>query len=164
MSKNRLLQIVLGGFSLLIITAVILTWVNLAESDDIDAVTFSLEDGKTEILTFENLSLIPGDECVYKVQLKGDNPKAYNVNFDFKEHFDMDLKQFARVKMVADGVEFYDGLLAEAIDKDDINLHIGFDMEDDVRLEITYYLPIDVGNEAKNASAVFDLRITATNE
>ena len=30
--------------------------------------------------------------------------------------------------------------------------------------EIVYYLPIDVGNEAKNAVAVFELHLTAYNE
>jgi hypothetical protein len=29
---------------------------------------------------------------------------------------------------------------------------------------MVYYLPVDIGNEAKNAEAVFELLLTASNE
>ena len=31
-------------------------------------------------------------------------------------------------------------------------------------LKVIYYLPLDVGNEAKNAEAIFELQLTASNE
>ena len=31
-------------------------------------------------------------------------------------------------------------------------------------MKIVYYMPIEIGNEAKNAEAIFDLLLTATNE
>ena len=165
MSHNRFNQIVLASTSLLIIFAVILLWINLASTDDFDVTdTVVVEDGETKILKFENLSLIPGEQCEYAISLKGDHPKAYDVTFDFEELFDLSLKNFAYVKILADGELLLDELLADAFKNDIIKLHVDFEQEDDVDLLITYYLPVEVGNEAKNAEAVFDLRISASNE
>ena len=165
MSHNRFNQIVLASTSLLIIFAVILLWINLASTDDFDVTdTVVVEDGETKILKFENLSLIPGEQCEYAISLKGDHPKAYDVTFDFEELFDLSLKNFAYVKILADGELLLDELLADAFKNDSIKLHVDFEQEDDVDLLITYYLPVEVGNEAKNAEAVFDLRISASNE
>ena len=165
MSHNRFNQIVLASTSLLIIFAVILLWINLASTDDFDVTdTVVVEDGETKILKFENLSLIPGEQCEYAISLKGDHPKAYDVTFDFEELFDLSLKNFAYVKILADGELLLDELLADAFKNDSIKLHVDFGQEDEVDLLITYYLPVEVGNEAKNAEAVFDLRISASNE
>ena len=165
MSHNRFNQIVLASTSLLIIFAVVLLWINLASTDDIDVTdTVVVEDGETKILKFENLSLVPGEQCEYTVFLEGDNPKAYDVTLDFEELFDLSLKNFAYVRILADGKLLLDELLADAFKNDSIKLHVDFGQDEDVELKITYYLPIEVGNEAKNAEAIFDLRISASNE
>ena len=39
-----------------------------------------------------------------------------------------------------------------------------FGEDKNTEFQIVYYLPIDVGNEAKNAEALFGLMLTASNE
>ena len=74
------------------------------------------------------------------------------------------LKKYARVKIVADGEVISDELLADAFEKEKIVLPVDFDDKKNTELKIVYYLPLDVGNEAKNAEAVFELLLTASNE
>ena len=45
-----------------------------------------------------------------------------------------------------------------------IVIPVDFNTSINTELTIVYYLPLDVGNEAKKAEAVFELRLTASNE
>ena len=47
---------------------------------------------------------------------------------------------------------------------ENINLPVDFSEGKNTELKITYYLPIDIGNEAKNAEAIFELRFESSNE
>ena len=53
---------------------------------------------------------------------------------------------------------------SHAFEKEKIVLPVDFDEGENTELKIVYYLPLDVGNEAKNAEAVFELLLTASNE
>ena len=68
------------------------------------------------------------------------------------------------MKIVANGEVISDELLADAFEKEKIVLPVDFDEGENTELKIVYYLPLDVGNEAKNAEAVFELLLTASNE
>ena len=43
-----------------------------------------------------------------------------------------------------------------------ITLSVDFAAEKNAELKIVYYLPLDVGNEAKNAEGMFELQFTAS--
>ncbi len=123
-----------------------------------------LEDGKTELLAFENLSLVPGEKCEYIVKLEKSGADKYDLNLDFVEIEEKTLKNYARVKIIANDEVIRDELLAEVFENEDIVLPIDFKENKNTELTIVYYLPIDVGNEAKNAEAIFELLLTASNE
>ena len=55
-------------------------------------------------------------------------------------------------------------MLATAFEGEGIDLHVDLTRAKHQELIITYYMPLEVGNEAQNAEAIFDLLITATNE
>jgi ribonuclease-3 len=55
-------------------------------------------------------------------------------------------------------------LLADAFESDAIVLPVDFSQNRNTELTVTYYMPSEVGNEAENAEAIFDLRIVASNE
>ena len=132
--------------------------------DERNNIEVYLYDGKTQVIEFESLSLVPGDECGYRVVLKDEHDDQYKLELDFRQGEESTLQNFARVKFVSSGVVIYDDLLANAIENDDMVLNVDFEKNKNTVIDIIYYLPIETGNEAKNAVAVFELYLEASNE
>ena len=164
MPKSKLMRIILIAGSVLIIVGVSLMGWMLATEDERGVIEVKLEDGKTESLAFEDLTLVPGEECEYTIQLKKTSASKYYLELDFVETEEKTLKNYARVKIVANGEVISDELLANAFEKEKIVLPVDFEEEKNTELKVVYYLPLDVGNEAKNAEAIFELLLTASNE
>ena len=164
MPKSKLMRIILITGSLLIIIGVsLMTWM-LATEDDRTVIRVSLDDGESKPIKFDALSLVPGDECEYSVKLVEGGSDEYDLKFDFVETGDGALKNYARVKIIVQGNVVYDDLLANSLENENISLPVDFDEDKNTEFQIVYYLPIDVGNEAKNAEALFGLLLTASNE
>ena len=68
------------------------------------------------------------------------------------------------MKIVSNGETVYDELLATAFEDEILVLPVDFNEGINTELKIVYYLPLEVGNEAKNAEAVFEVLLTASNE
>jgi len=165
MPKSKLMRIFLIAGSVLIIVGVSLTGWMLATEDERDVIEVELEDGKTETLAFDDLTLVPGEECEYIINLEKTSASKYDLELDFVDtDEEKTLKNYARVKVFANGEVVSDDLLADAFEKEKIILSVDFDEGKNTELKIVYYLPLDVGNEAKNAEAVFELLLTASNE
>ncbi len=164
MPKSRLMRIILIVGSILIIVGVsLMTWM-LATEEDRDAISVQLDNGKTQSVKFENLSLVPGQECEYTIKLEKVSMDECDLSLDFVETKEGSLKNFARVKILSNGDTVCDKLLADILEGEDIILPVDFSEDKNTELQILYYLPIEVGNEAKKAEAVFELRLTASNE
>ena len=164
MSKSWVKRIILIAASVLILIGVsLMTWMLVTE-DDRNNIEVRLSDGETEKLKFESLSLVPGEQCEYNIILKSDNAKKYDLSLDFVETEEKTLKDFARVKILSGSEVVYDELLKTAFEDESIVLPVDFTKEKNSELNIVYYLPIEVGNEAKNAEAKFELMLTASNE
>ena len=165
MPKSKLMRIILVAGSVLIIVGVSLMGWMLATEDERGVIEVKLEDGKTESLAFEDLTLVPGEECEYVIQLEKTSASKYELELDFVDtDEDKTLKDYARVKILANGEVVCDELLADAFENEKIVLPVDFDEGKNTELKVVYYLPIDVGNEAKRAEAVFELLLTASNE
>lgn len=165
MTRSIFLRIVLIVSSALTIIGVLLmNWV-LETSDDRDVIKIYLNnDEVVEVVKFESLALIPGDSCEYVVVLSSENSKIYDLNLSFVEIEDKPLKNFAYVKIISGEEVLCDELLATTFEGEGIDLLVDFNEGKNTIIKIVYYLPIDVGNEAKNAEAKFELRLTAKNE
>ena len=168
MSKSTILRIVLIAGSVLIIVGVaLMTWM-LATEEERNVIQINIsdmsDDGATKTIEFESLGLVPGEECEYTLKLKSDNSKKYDLYLDFVEVEEKTLKEFARVRIVSNGEIVCDELLADAFLMEPLVLPVDFTENRNTEMRIVYYLPIEIGNEAKNAEAVFDLILTATNE
>lgn len=111
---------------------------------------------------FERLGLSPGEKCGYTVRLGSDTRTAYTVTLEFR---DLDptltLKQFAFVRVETEGDVICDGMLSDVFSAGEYILTV--DLSDGARhdIAVTYYMPEEVGNEAQNAEASFELLITA---
>lgn len=164
MTKSNLMQIILVIACALIIVGVVLVSIDMATPDDENVIDIKLENGETETVKFDNLALIPGDFCEYRINLKRDGAARYDLKLDFVELEDKSLKNFARVKIMSGDNVLYDELLATAFLNDDLVLPVDFKENINTDLTVVYYLPEEVGNEAKNTEAVFELLFTASNE
>ena len=165
MTRSIFLRIVLIVSSALIIIGVLLmNWV-LETSDDRDVIKIYLNnDEVAEVVEFESLALLPGDSCEYVVVLSSENSKIYDLNLSFVEIEEKTLKNFAYVKIISGEEVLCDELLATTFEGEGIDLLVDFNDGKNTIIKIVYYMPIEVGNEAKNAEAKFELRLTAKNE
>ena len=160
----RIILIVASIFILVSVT--LLSWVNTYEDDLVhNNIEIDISSGKTKTVHFDSFDLVPGDSCEYGIILKNDNANIYNLTLDFVD-FKQDgtLKDFMRVKILSGETVLYDELLADVFKSESIIVPVDFKENKNTKLKIVYYLPIEVGNEAKNAEASFELRLTASNE
>lgn len=164
MTRSLFMRIVLIVSSALIIVGCSLMGWMMATEDERNAMEVKLSDGATETIEFEALGLIPGEQCEYTVVLKSDNADKYDLTLDFVETEEKTLKNFAKVKILAGDTVVCDELLANVFEGEDIVLSVDFESKENTELTIVYYMPIEVGNEAKNAEACFNLVLTASNE
>lgn len=161
-SKGRLMRVILIVGSALILVGVMLMGWMLKHKDAQNMIDVLLVDGKTKVVEFESLTLVPGEECEYTVRLRKSDIDKYKLKLDFVELEEKMLKNFARVKILANGEIVYDELLATTFENHGTVLSVDFAEGKNTELRIVYYLPIDVGNEAKNAEAIFELLLTAS--
>ena len=164
MIRNTLVRILLVIGSLLLVIGVILMAWSMWLKPDPNVIKVSLTDGETRPIKFEGLGLVPGQSCEYTIKLNADIEGTCDLTFDFDETEEKTLKHYARVKIVANETTLYDELLATAFESEGIVIPVDFDKKSNTELTVVYYMPIEVGNEAKNAAAVFELKLTATNE
>ena len=164
MLKSNLMRvIIIAGSLLIIVGASVMGFAMVAEEENNNIEVSLLEEG-TESLKFEVGGLVPGDQCEYDIVLKAENTPEYDLKFDFIEIEEGTLKNYARVKICSEDKELYDGLLSDAIENVEFVLHVDFKKGENTKFKIVYYLPLEVGNEAKNAEALFELKLEASNE
>lgn len=164
MPKRSFMRIILVISSILTIVGLSLMLQDMTSSDEVDEIEVRVDQNMVESLEFQDLALIPGESCEYTVKLKGTATKRYMLYLDFVENGDQSLKDFAYVKMISGDEVIYDKLLADAFADDDIAFEVDFSEYRNTALTIVYYMPMDVGNEAKNAEAFFNLEISAEYE
>jgi hypothetical protein len=164
MQKNKLMQVAILIGSVLIIIGISLMLWSILTNDERNAIKISLDIGDSKPIKFEALSLIPGDECEYSVKLQRSRAERFDLSLDFVEIGDGALKDYARVKIIAKDDVVYDELLANTLGNKRILFSVDFGEDKNTEFRIVYYLPLDVGNEVKNAEAQFELVLTASNE
>ncbi|MBQ7378962.1 MAG: hypothetical protein IJW70_04690 [Clostridia bacterium] len=156
--------LLIGGSVLTLIGVALMILTGATGVGEDDEIVVDLASESTQVIEFENLCLIPGESCEYTITLKGEHADRYELLFDFVELEEGTLKNFARVKIQSGDKVLYDELLAAAFEQEHLALPVDFDRKQNTELTIIYYLPIEVGNEAKNAGAVFELHVKASNE
>ena len=165
MTRGQFMRLVLISASSLIIVGVIIMAIVLSLEGAEDVIKVDIDSKEAQVVEFESLSLIPGESCEYVIKLDGDRSSQYDVTLDF---VDLDkektLKNFARVRVESGEEIICDKLLVDAIEKEDVTVPVDLKKKKNSELKIVYYLPLDVGNEAKNAEAEFELHIMASNE
>lgn len=163
MTKSKFMRIVLIATSVLILIGVALMAWMLATQDERNYIKVDLDED-VEPIVFEDLCLIPGQQSVYILRLNSGSARSCNLSLDFVELEEKNLKDFAYIRIESNGQVLYDQRMCTAFEDGDISLPVDFTDTSAAEFTITYYLPIEVGNEAQNAEAFFELLITASNE
>lgn len=146
--------------SILMIVGVVILGVVLDNNRKANLISVDVESDEPQLVKFERMGLVPGESCEYTIRFKGE--EDLNLILDFVEsEEEQSLKYFAFVKIIADDTVIIDELLADAFEHEEIELSVNFNEKRNTEISIIYYLPIEVGNEAKNAEADFDLVIRA---
>jgi len=163
-TKRKFMQVLLLVSSAMVLIGVILSILAHMYAAGRRVINVDLSDEIDSVIEFKDLALIPGEECKYTVKLAGEAGVRYGVELAFSEKGDSPLKQYAYARLEFDGEVIYEELMSELLDEDGTRLSLDLETGKDSIVEVTYYLPEEVGNEAQNAEAVFELRITANNK
>lgn len=164
MNKRILMRILVSIGSVLIIVGVsFMTWMLVTEEER-NVIRVQIDRGDSKPIKFEALTLLPGGESEYSVKLVKGGAAKFDLKLDFVESGEGTLKNYARVKIIVQDKVIYDELLANTLENESILLPVDFREHKNTEFQVVYYLPIDVGNEAKNAEALFGLMLTASNE
>lgn len=163
MTKSLVTSIIMIAVCVLILAGSCLMGYFVANPDR-GAETIQVDLGKGGDVVFENLALLPGEKAEYEIELKGEVEALCDVTLEFKEKGNNTLKNFVYAKIEYNGEVIAEKLLAEFFDDDEIKFETNLRGGKVNYIKITYYMPIEVDNEAENAEADFVLRITAANE
>ena len=166
MKKRIFMWIVMTVSSVITIVGIVLMANMMATEEERNAINVYINESTEKTLEFKDLCLLPGESCEYTIKLSGERSKQYDLSLAFTDvDEEKTLKDFVRVRIEAGDETVCDELLADAFKGEDIVLSVDFENGKNTEILIVYYLPIDVGNEAKNAEAFFELKLTAkTNE
>ena len=161
--RNNLMRGLLLFGSVLILVGVFLTWFLLATEEDSSVIKIRLDSDGAHTVEFDHLGLIPGWETRYSVEFLESRVDRYSLHVDFvPKDGGGELSNYARVKILSGETEVYDELLADAFRHPSLILPVDFGTGANTSLTVVYYLPEDVGNEAKLAEAFFEVRFSAT--
>ena len=126
---------------------------------------FSIEvDGQEDMLEFESVGLIPGGEASYTVELEGKLDFASTLNLRFVADEDQPLADFVYAKVYIDGNLQCDELLSALLQRSKTVIYCPLSRGETREVKITYYMPIDVGDDAKRTEASFLLYISMSED
>ena len=150
---------------LLVVGIILLTYALKTPSSGNDAIYVDFSDKEEDVISFDSLALVPGDSCTYTVYLRTGFTDTYNVTLAFVAGETTTLGKDVCARVAAeDGTVLCDAPLATLFTIEAFDFSCELADGKDYALTVTYYMSEDVGNEAKNAEVIFDLKVTASNE
>lgn len=164
MTKNLLTRIALIACSVLILTGASLSAYFLISADQKQIVKVEIEDSSVEngvLVPFEKLGLAPGENCGYTLVVDVKDTSQYDLTLAFYEKADGALADYARVRIEVNKEVLRDQLLSELFEDNVLTLHVDLRGKKRERVKITYYLPAEIGNEAQETEAFFELLVSA---
>lgn len=162
-TKKKATDIALIVMCVMALVGVALTAYFLSAAKNV--IKVEIEPDKTQAVEFEHLGLHPGESCEYILRLSSEYSEEYRLELKFKDRApELTLKDYACVRIERDGETVCDEVLATAFELDCITLGIDFSHGAKNEITIVFYMPEEIGNEAQDAEADFELLITATDE
>lgn len=164
MTKKKLMQIGVIVLSIMILIGIALSIYLHTASKRKNIININIDGNETKNVEFKNLSMVPGEKIEYIINLKSEVVKECKVTLRFQEIEEQNLKNYVYVQIVSNDEKISEQLLKNLLEDKEIVIPVDFTKEKKKEIKISYYLPEEVGNEAQNAEASFELLITTTNE
>ncbi len=109
-----------------------------------------------------NLSgLCPGMSVSYEIHLKANEGDAFGITMDFEKTDTDSLAQFVDVEVRLSGEKIDGAKLSEYLGGKQITFPTKFDSTSEIDIEIVYSMGIDVGDDAQNTTADFNIILSA---
>lgn len=118
------------------------------------------KNGAHQILEIGKLSVLPGKEEDHTIGLSVIQTNTYIIQMDFIEIEDGGLGNFLRIKITVDDEVIFESSLKELMSGTNlVGFNLALDAEMIKDIKITYYLLVDVGNEAMKKYSKFNIKV-----
>lgn len=137
----------------------------LAHEDFEENITVSKEGTTTSTVEIHDLALLPATSRTYTVHLRCKASGTYRVSLAYEEKANGGLKPFVNVTVKAGDEIMWNGTLQALLNGKTIpGFSAELQAEDPFDVQVIYEMPQEVGNEAKDTFADFDVHFTIEKE
>lgn len=165
MSKLATAGLVVALCLLAAMGGLLAAYTQLAHEDFEENITVSKEGTTTSTVAVHDLALLPAASRTYTVHLRCKASGTYRVSLVYEEKENGGLKPFVNVTLKAKDEIVWNGTLQALLDSDvNLNFLAELQAEDAYDVQITYDMPQEIGNEAKDTFADFDVHFTIEKE
>lgn len=163
--QNVVMRVVLIVACVILAMGAVLTGYMLMNLDSRDIIDVELDEHGSATVEFTSEGMKPGDTQEYVMAISSELPGDCILTLDFEETQDGVLKDHLYVTVEVKGEVVCNRLLADLLDNDEVlSVPCKISKTEDLEIKVKYSLPLETGNEAKNASVDYLLHITLSNE
>ncbi len=129
--------------------------------DFFDDVVVEVNDKKTRGIDVTLTDFLPGESRTYEILLKNEGDKEYELAMRFKKSGQDTLAPFIDVTVKIGEEQLLAKKLSEAFTSEEISLPVNLEVGSETKIEITYSMDLEVGDEAQKTEADFEIQIYA---
>ena len=158
--KKQILSLMIFAIALCGVAGVILmNTLKMAEGKFEGDLRIGRDGEASDTLEINELGLIPGSQMEYTVHMTSRIAGDYTLTLDFEEIAESPLKDFVIVELLHDGVLLTSAPLHEALEGEALTSACYLSAEDTSDLIVRFKMPVEVGDEAKNLTASFEINL-----
>lgn len=165
MSKHAITVLIVALCILAVMGGLLAAYTQLAHEDFEENITVSKEGRTTSTVEVNNLVLYPATSRTYTVHLRCKASGTYHISLSYEEKNNGGLKPFVNVTVKAGGQTQWSGTLEDLLAGNATPTFSGeLQEKDSFDVQIIYEMPGEVGNEAQDTFADFDVHFTIEKE
>lgn len=126
-------------------------------SESSNLITLSIDGEETKTLSFESLSLLPGESKDFFIDFKSSLSNKYVVNLDFQKLEDNGLDEYVTVEVNTGNYECKSTLTNLFSKTEKISFNLDYSDSLNKQIQIKYLLPSNIGNEAQGKISNFNI-------
>ncbi len=161
MSKRTSYILILSLVAITMIGIIIGVWSYVSQDKFVNEKTIVLNEQPQTEMEVSPSGLCPGMSVSYKIHLRANEGDSFGITMDFKKTDTDSLAQFVDVEVRLSGEKIDSAKLSEYLGGKQITFPIEFDGTSEIDIEIVYSMGIDVGDDAQNTTADFNIVLSA---
>ncbi len=160
MSK-RISCILILSVVVTMIGIIIGVWIYVSQDKFADEKTIVLNEQPQTEMEVSLSGLVPGVSVSYEIHLKANEGGSFGITMDFEKTDSDSLAPFVDVEVRLSGEKIDGAKLSEYLGGKQIIFPAKFDDTSEIDIEIVYSMSIDVGDDAQNTTADFNIVLSA---